>query len=347
MKTKAGLAFSGGLDSTAAGLILASTGYEVFAITMSTGNGQSGETVDRASRIARRLGFQHHIIDLGGKFEKKVIAPFVNAYLNGTTPNPCIDCNREIKFKDLFNAAFEAGCSLFATGHYARTTNGPAGTIQLKRGTDIQKDQSYMLWTLNRETLSKVLFPVGTLTKDKVRKLVRENGIEETAPESQDICFLAGKSYGTFFENRDEINVEPGPIRTREGDVIGKHKGLPFYTIGQRKGLNLGTHEMMFVIEINPMENAITVGGKDDLKRTEFNLLDVNFIDGEPPSSCFECDVETRYRGPLIHAEVEMKGSSESTVHYDEPGLWGAPGQSAVFYRGEHLLGGGVIDSIR
>ncbi|MBN2168223.1 MAG: tRNA 2-thiouridine(34) synthase MnmA [Actinobacteria bacterium] len=344
---KIGLAFSGGIDSTAAGIILKNQGYEVLAVTMSVKTPENDAVLERAHCISEKIGIQHEVIDLNNEFEREVISPFIDAYRYGKTPNPCVRCNRKMKFGLLLQAAHRYGCDIFATGHYARTCRSDNKKICLKRGIDSGKDQSYMLWTLGQEILDGVLFPLGGTTKEESRKLVVENGIEDKMAESQDICFLAGQSYRSLFDNQPGYIVNPGPVYKSDGALIGKHKGLPLYTIGQRKGLDLGVHEALYVVEINPQDNSITVGGKEDLKRGCFSICDINFISGEPPAEHFECEVETRYRGPLAFAEIEMINTTRGIVHYREPGLWGAPGQSAVFYTGDLLIGGGVIEPVQ
>ncbi|MBN1288704.1 MAG: tRNA 2-thiouridine(34) synthase MnmA [Actinobacteria bacterium] len=340
---KIGLAFSGGLDSTAAGIILKNEGHEIIAVTMSIETDENEIIIERASRIARKAGFVHKIIDLNAEFKREVISPFIKAYESGMTPNPCIRCNRDIKFGALMRKTLDFGCDLFATGHYVRLLGNSSKKQCLKRGIDSRKDQSYMLWTLGQAVLGNSIFPLGNTTKENIRRLVRETGIEDNAPESQDICFLAGRSYRSLFDGRAE-GTNTGPVYTVDGTVIGKHKGLTYYTIGQRKGLDLGTHEAMFVVKIDPEDNSITVGGREDLKCVGFTVSELNFIEGLPPARSFKCEVETRYRGPLACADVKLINSSEGIVSYSEPGFRGAPGQSAVFYRGDTLLGGGVIN---
>lgn len=341
--SKVGVALSGGIDSAVASLILKNEGFDVLAITMSIHGDDSDPAVEQAVKTSDEIGLQHVVLDMSREFKDLIISPFIEAYLRGTTPNPCILCNREIKFGTLLNYALKAGCRYFATGHYARIGKGEDGRLNVTRGVDGKKDQSYMLWTLGRNTLDRILLPLGGLTKKEVRRIAAENCLGGFVPESQDICFLPENDYHTFIRKSAESRIEPGPIYDVSGNRIGTHKGIAFYTIGQRKGLGLGHHKAVYVTRIDPAENSITVGAGSDLKRESFNVSSLNFIDGAPPGERFSCQVETRYRGPLVEAEVEVTGQDGGTVRYRKPGQWGAPGQSAVFYRGDTLIGGGVI----
>lgn len=344
---RVGMALSGGIDSAVAALILKNEGFDVLAITMSINGIDDDPAVEQAVSIAEAIDLMHVVLDLSKEFKNQIVSPFIEAYLQGKTPNPCVLCNNEMKFGILLNYAMKAGCRYFATGHYVRVCKGEGDNLSLKRGVDGKKDQSYMLWTLGRSALDYSLFPLGDLTKKEVKKIAAENGLGGFPPESQDICFLPEGDYRRVVENNAEGGIKPGPIYNSEGNRIGTHKGIPYYTIGQRKGLNLGSHKAMFVTHIDPGNNSITVGGKADLKCDNFNVSSLNFIEGEPPARRFECQVETRYRGPLVEAEIEVTGPCEGTVRYRKPGQWGAPGQSAVFYLEDTLLGGGLIEPRR
>lgn len=345
ISNRVGIALSGGIDSAVTALILKNEGFDVLAITMSILNTDNDPVTEQAAAVAEEIGFMHVVLDLSREFNDLIVSPFIKSYLHGTTPNPCVLCNQEIKFGILLNYAMKAGCRYFATGHYARVCKGETGKLFIKRGVDSNKDQSYMLWSLDQSTLDCTLLPLGDLTKKKVRRIAAENKLGGFLPESQDICFLPDGDYHKVIERHSEGGIEPGPIYDINGNRIGTHKGIPYYTIGQRKGLELGSHKAMFVTRINPGDNSITVGAKADLKCESFSVSSVNFIDEAPPGNRFECQVETRYRGPLVEAEVEITGQDKAVVHYRKPGQWGAPGQSAVFYRGETLLGGGLIET--
>lgn len=345
-RPRVAVALSGGVDSAAAAALLKSEGFEVLALTMrlfSPGDGGE-EVVESARAVARALGVEHEVVDVTAEFEHLVIEPFLNAYIHGTTPNPCVTCNRFIKFGLLLDAALERGCEFLATGHYARLEGGPGGPVRLFRGADAAKDQSYVLWTLEQETLKRLLFPLGRLTKDEVKALAREAGAGRTSPESQDICFLAGGSLAGLVAGRASGLVRPGPVLDTSGNIIGTHRGLPFYTVGQRRGLGLGGPKAMFVLELRGDDNTLVVGGADALACLEFRVAELNLISGETPAGTLSCLVQTRYRGAALPAKLEVLEGRRSIVRYAEPGPAAAPGQSAAFYQDGELIGGGVIE---
>lgn len=342
-RRKAAVALSGGVDSAAAAAVLLKDGHDVLALTMRLPSRAGGEAaVEAASGVARSLGIQLEVIDVRAEFERLVISPFIDAYLGALTPNPCVRCNRSVKFGLLLDAALDLGCDLLATGHYVRLESSRGGH-RLFRGADRGKDQAYVLWTLDQETLGKLAFPLGRMSKDEAAKLVSASGVEATAPESQDICFLSGDSYGSLVAERASDQVSPGPILDPEGNILGTHRGLAHYTVGQRRGLGLGGPEAMFVLELRPGDNALVVGGRDSLASPEFQLDDISFISGTAPSEELSCLVQTRYKGPALPAILEPLGGRRGAVRYPEPGPPAAPGQSAVFYLGDELIGGGVI----
>jgi tRNA-specific 2-thiouridylase len=338
---RAAVAFSGGLDSTAAAILLKRRGFDVLAVHMLL----PGEMNPGATQaIAEAIDVEYATLDVTAAFENLVIEPFIKGYLEGLTPNPCVTCNRAVKFGILFDEAKKRRFDVLATGHYGRVTGGDGTPYRILKGVDSKKDQSYVLWTLSQETLKRVLLPVGELTRDKVEKLVRETGVRDIVqPESQDICFLSGHSYYELLENRAPETIHPGPIVDSEGRVLGEHKGLAFYTVGQRHGLGLGGHMALYVIELRPTDNTLVVGGIEDRNNREFAIHKVNFISGDFPTGTFSCEVATRYQGKPLPAEVEVYPDKAGKVRYIEPGPPAAPGQSAVFYRGGELLGGGFI----
>lgn len=344
-RPRVAVALSGGVDSAAAAALLKREGFEVLALTMrlfSPGDGGE-EGIESAQAVARALGVEHEFVDVTAEFERLVIEPFLDAYVHGTTPNPCVTCNRFIKFGSLLDAALERGCEFLATGHYARLEGGAGGPVRLFRGADPGKDQSYVLWTLGQETLGSLLFPLGRLTKDAARALAREAGDVRTSPESQDICFLAGGSLAGLFEQRASGLVRPGPVLDTSGNIIGTHRGLPFYTVGQRRGLGLGGPKAMFVLELRGEDNALVVGSAAALACNEFRVVGLNFISGETPTGTLSCLAQTRYRGPALPATLEVLEGSSAVVRYAKPGPAAAPGQSAAFYLDGELVGGGVI----
>ena len=341
---RAAIAFSGGVDSTAAAVLLKRRGFDVLALTML--QGQIDHAATRA--IAEAIDVEYAVLDVTADFESLVIEPFIRGYLEGLTPNPCVTCNRDVKFGILLEEARRRGCEYLATGHYARIGDGDGSRFKILKAVDLKKDQSYVLWTLSQEVLRSVLFPVGGLSKDEVEKLVREAGVmDKVLPESQDICFLRGRSYYELLESRAPESIHAGPIVDLDGKVLGRHKGLAFYTIGQRHGLGLGGHRALYVMELRPLDNTLLVSGVEDRKSREFAIHGVNFISGEVPTGTILCEVATRYQGKPLPAEVETFPDKTGKVRYTEPGPPAAPGQSAVLYREDELLGGSIISGKR
>ena len=339
MGERIAVALSGGADSAVAALFLRDAGYEVLALTMVT-RGTLGTAAEIAEAVARRLGIEFCAVDLGREFEDYVVKPFREGYQSGITPNPCVECNRRIKFGFLLERALEKGAVRMATGHFARTGRGADGMFRLYRAADRSKDQSYVLWGLDQEKLSRTVFPLGNFTKKDVLEKARKAGLDCTAPESQDICFIKGKSYREIF--KENAASFPGPIVDCDGNRLGTHRGLPCYTVGQRRGLGLSVPGAMYIIEIRYQDNAIVVGGRNMLYCRSFTVGGLSFI-SERPERALACQVKTRYRGPLLPAFLSLEGD-KALVEYPEKGPLPAPGQSAVFYRGDELLGGGIIE---
>jgi len=341
---KIAVALSGGADSAAAAIVLLRRGFGVMALTMRLAGHSFDATVERAARVAGEIGVEHHVIDLCDDFERLVVHPFVEAYVAGLTPNPCVNCNRDVKFGILLEEARRRGCDRLATGHYARITGGGALPFSLKRPADLVRDQTYVLWTLGQATLEHVLFPLCTLTRDDVAGITREAGITCLSKSSQDICFMDGDSYAGLVANRAPGRVRPGPILDIGGNVLGEHKGLAHHTVGQRRGLGLGGSDALFVLEIKPQDNSLVVGSRERLACLEFPVTGVRFSSGAVPEGTVSCQVMTRYRGPALPVSLELTGGGRGIVRYRETGPPAAPGQSVVFYRGDEMLGGGVIE---
>lgn len=347
-RPRVAVALSGGVDSAAAAAILLSQGHDVYGLTMLIDRdaGRTRETVEPAAKVAAGLGIGHEVVDLSGEFETAVVEPFVSSYLEGMTPNPCVACNNRVKFGALLGHAAAMGFDLFATGHYARVVRAGSdgrGRAGLMRAVDLDKDQSYVLWTLRAPQLESLVFPLGGLTKEEARRVAREAGLTATARESQDICFLESGGYGELIRRRAPGACGPGAIMDTSGRRIGTHRGIAHYTVGQRRGLGLGGPGAMYVLEILPGSNALVVGGPEELRCESFTVRELSFVSGETPAGPLRCSVRTRYRGPALGAVLDPLGDGAAAVRYEQSGPPAAPGQSAVFYDGDELLGGGVI----
>lgn len=355
-------AMSGGVDSSVCALLLQEAGYEVVGATMvlrdnvlveSAANDEGGSScgssadVEDARAVCQRLGIDHHTFDLRHRFGEAVVDRFCDAYLCGRTPNPCIDCNRYLKFEALQRSRREMGLDYVATGHYARRAwDEAAGRWKLLRARDGAKDQSYVLYHLTQDTLAHMLFPLGDLAKDEVRELARAHGfVTAEKPESQDICFVPDGDYAEFIEEHcgAAAAFEPGDIVNREGRVLGEHGGLVHYTIGQRKGIGVAAPEPLYVLEKDLTANRLVVGFKDETLSHGVVARDVNLIGGESFAGPRAVQVKTHYRQRPVAATVEMSGDDELTVVFDEFQRSAAPGQSAVLYDGDEVLGGGTI----
>ena len=333
-------AMSGGIDSAVAAARLVRQGWPVVGVTMDMGSGQQ-RAIRRAASVCRRLGIEHYVIDLREQFRQQVVDYFCAEYAAGRTPNPCVRCNQFIKWDALLEVAALAGCGYLATGHYARQA-WREGRYRLLRGADRSKDQSYVLYQLSQQQLAHALFPLGNYTVDEVQQLARVLGLNPGAvPASQDICFISG-DYRDFL--RERIELLPGPICTADGEEVGRHEGLANYTIGQRRGLRIGG-EPLYVIAKEVASNVLIVGPPEALARCECDLNEVNWVSLAPPRIGAEVPVvvELRYRAKPIPAIVRSTVPTSAHLALAAHDQAVAPGQSAVFYRGELLLGGGII----
>ena len=354
-------AMSGGVDSSVCALLLQEAGFDVRGATMvlrggevlgDAGEGEgptcgSSRDVEDARAVCRRLDIPHDAFDLRDRFDAAVVRPFCDAYLAGRTPNPCIDCNRFLKFEALQKRRREMGLDYVATGHYARRRWDEAtGRWQLLRASDPVKDQSYVLYHLTQDTLAHMLFPLGELTKDEVRELARAHGfVTAEKPESQDICFVPDGDYAGFIEGHCGAGAafEPGEIVNRGGRVLGEHAGLIRYTIGQRKGIGVAAREPLYVLGKDASANRLVVGFKDELLSSGVVACDVNLIGGGVLEGPRNVQVKTHYRQRPVPAVAEQTGPDELTVTFEEPQRAAAPGQAAVLYEGDVVLGGGTI----
>jgi tRNA-specific 2-thiouridylase len=340
-------AMSGGVDSAAAAVILKREGHDVTGVTMRLFDAParpgtsccSPEALRVAAETARRIGVDHYVLDLKREFEETVINDFLDEYRAGRTPNPCVRCNTFVKFDVLLQKARAMGFDGLATGHYARL-NGDK-TV-LSRAADRAKDQTYFLWGIRPESLPYLYFPVGEYTKDRIRRIV-SNFLPDAdvRPESQDICFV-GDDAGVYLA--ETVGAEPGPVTDTEGNVLGQHNGLGSQTVGRRRGVGVATGEPMYVREIVPSENKLVVAPADGILASRLTASCVNWLAG-PPEPGETVNAFVRYRDPGAPAVVEIKGDT-LIVDFTEPRRAIAPGQSVVFYRGDVLIGGAVIESV-
>ncbi len=348
------VAMSGGVDSAVAALLLHRAGHEVVGMSMHLYNLDlpdthkfdtccSLEDLDQARRVADDLGFPHYVVDYTVNFADDVVRPFVAAYAAGETPNPCVWCNDRVKFRPLWEHARRLGCTHLATGHYARILQGPKGP-ELRRARDERKDQSYFLFSLDAEQLAHTLFPLGDLTKDEVRTIASEAGIRVARkPESQDICFIPdGDLQGFLAAEIPPADRRPGRIVDEAGQEIGQHEGIHRFTVGQRRGLGIAAPEPLYVGEVRPQSAEVVAVSRDRLTRREARLRDVRWI-GAAPAAPFPAEVQVRYRSRPQPAEVVPTGPSSADLRFLGRGEVISPGQAAVFYRGDEVLGGGWI----
>lgn len=359
---------SGGVDSSAAAAILKQEGHELVGFTMQLWNQRRGLSSDEngeplpsrccslddvydARRVAAELGFPFYVLNLEKEFERDVVKPFVESYLAGETPIPCVACNSRLKFASLDRTALSLGCEKVATGHYARVRfDEETARFLLLRGRDERKDQSYFLWELTQEQLSRSLFPLGELTKDDARNAARNErlAVAEKA-ESQEICFVPDGDYASFIDRYLEAEGEThrtlgeGEIVDAKGRVLGRHKGVHRYTVGQRKGLGLARELPLYVLKVEASENRVVVGDADELLSQEFTAAGVNWIALNDPTGDVRADVRVRYRHREAPATIKPLGGGRVRVRFDEPQRAITPGQATVFYRGEEVLGGGWI----
>ncbi len=339
---KIAVAMSGGVDSSVAAALLKEAGHEVTGVTMRiTDDSHAGAA---AADIAGRLGIPHRVIDLRDIFAKKIIDYFCGEYGMGRTPNPCILCNRYIKFGALWEEAEKLGAELLATGHYARIEATNSGRYLLKKGRDKNKDQSYFLCQLTQEQIGRTMFPVGNLTKDEVRKIAAELGLPAaTRPESQEICFIPDNDQAGFLESHLPKPARSGPILDEAGRTVGRHRGIASYTIGQRRGLGIAAAEPLYVTAIAADRNAIIVGTKEQTYGSELTAGGLNWIAITAPAHPIQVKARIRHRHAEAAATVTPQDDNTVYVKFAEPQAAITPGQAIVFYDGDKVAGGGTI----
>ncbi len=342
------IAMSGGVDSSVAAALLVKQGYDVVGVMMRLWAEEenrccSPAALRDAQRVAAQLGIPFHTVSFESEFKALVVERFLTEYGQGRTPNPCLDCNRWIRFRLLLDFAQNLGARYLATGHYVRVDRR-ASRYRLRMGADPDKDQSYVLYMLDQETLGRVCFPVGEYTKEETRCLAREwnLGVADK-PESMEICFVKDDDYRRFLRQHHPQSIRPGPILDTDGREIGRHQGLPFYTVGQRKGLGIAASEAQYVIQLDVERNALVVGPARSLGRQSLEAEDVSYIAGEPPSRAIRVQAKIRYKAVMADARWTPASEGRAIVTFDNPLRDITPGQAVVAYRGDVVLGGGTI----
>jgi tRNA-uridine 2-sulfurtransferase len=342
------LGMSGGVDSSVSALLLKNEGYEVIGVTLELFSGSSCCNIDTyidAKNVCNQLGIPHFTYNYKDEFKKHVIDDFICCYANCRTPNPCIECNKYMKFGFMYEKAKELGCKYIATGHYAKTEYSEKyGRWVLKKSKSIRKDQSYVLWNMPKDLVEHVLFPLADYEeKEEIRKIARENNLKvANKPDSEDICFVPDGNYKKFLENNSDIKPVEGNIVDKSGKVLGKHTGLYNYTIGQRKGLGISNKVPLFVVGFNKAKNEVIVGEEKDLYADKIEVKEVNLILVDEIKDWMEVEVKTRYTTKMAKARIKQE-DDKIKVEFYEPQRAVTPGQSAVFYVEDIVVGGGKI----
>jgi tRNA-specific 2-thiouridylase len=357
------VAMSGGVDSSMSALLLKEQGYKVVGVTLKLweydevgGNDKresvccSLEMINDARSVCQQIGAAHYVLDFKEEFKQNVIENFVSEYKQGRTPYPCIICNRKVKWQALWEKVSCLGAKYLATGHYARVRFDEAsGRYQILKGLDSSRDQSYALWGLTQEDLSHTLFPLGEIAKTETREMAEKYNLKNAhRPDSQELCFVPDSDIARFFKEWKNGNggFEPGPVYNLRGEKLGEHKGLPFYTVGQRKGLGLAFGKPMYVAKLDTRENAVYLAEDKELLKITFTVKNLNWVSIVKPERQIACQVKIRYLHRPGQATVTLVDDQTARVEFSKPERAITPGQSAVFYDDEILLGGGIIDEV-
>jgi tRNA-uridine 2-sulfurtransferase len=350
------VAMSGGVDSSVAAALLTEAGHEVIGLSMQLydqRDGDSGygsccslEDLHDAGRVARTLNIPHYIVNFEREFQRTVVANFVSEYVAGRTPIPCSHCNSDLKFATLLDRSIAYGAEVVATGHYARIgIDSETGRQVLRRGLDAAKDQSYFLFSLTQDQLSRASFPVGDLSKDAVRDIARRMDLAVAEkPDSQEICFVPDGDYAAFIERKTGDLQSGGSIVSQSGEVLGQHGGVHRFTIGQRKGLGIAAAEPLYVLQLRPSDKTVVVGPRPELERTSLTASSVNWIAGAPPAGPLRVTAQVRHRHQPAAGTVRPLDGTRASMEFDAPVMAITPGQAVVFYDGDVVVGGGWIE---
>lgn len=354
--SKVVVGMSGGVDSSVAAYLLKQQGYEVIGVTMQIwqdaeriveeeNGGCCGlSAVEDARRVAAQLEIPYYVMNFKDSFQKNVVDYFVEEYLNGRTPNPCIACNRYVKWESLLQRSLSIGADYIATGHYARIVKLPNGRYTLRKSATLAKDQTYALYNLTQEQLQRTLMPVGEYSKEEIRKIAEDIQLQvANKPDSQDICFVPDGDYASFIEKTAGKQVQKGNFVTVDGTVLGEHKGIIHYTVGQRKGLGLALGYPAFVLEIRPETNEVVIGTHEESMAKSLRAGNLNFMSIEDLAEPQRVFTKIRYNHRGVWATIEKTGEDEILCTFEEPQRAVTPGQAVVFYDGEYVLGGGTI----
>jgi len=344
IKRKVAVAMSGGVDSSLAAALLKKEGCDVLGITIHHYEGN--ESLKSAEQAAQNLEIPWHFLDFTKEFKNIVMEYFCNEYIIGRTPNPCVVCNLKIKFGLLLEKAKSLGADYLATGHYAiNEYDQESKRFLLKRGVDESKDQSYFLYRLNQNVLPYILFPLGKFKKNQTREFAKKYGLKNyKKEESQEICFIQDDNYRKFLIQNTSKTIIPGKFKDKEGKILGEHKGIPFYTIGQRKGLGISLNKRMYVTEIDSHKNVIVLGDDKDLYEDKLLAKDLSFISGDKLSTSIKAEVKIRYNSKKSSANISPYSKDRVLIIFEKPQRAITPGQSAVFYQEDVVVGGGIIE---
>jgi tRNA-specific 2-thiouridylase len=347
---KIGVAMSGGVDSSIAAALLQKAGHEVIGLTMLVipeNEAMDGHFPTIARQVAQVLGIPHYVVDLRDSFKECIISEFCRQYSLGRTPNPCVQCNRYIKFGALYEKARELGADMLATGHYAQIERRESDARYiLKKGVDRRRDQSYFLFALTQGQLGRTSFPLGNFTKEKVKNMAEEIKLPVASVESREICFIPDNDYVKFLRKHTTSGTESGRIKDVQGNVLGKHSGIINYTIGQRKRIGIATKKPIYVVALDANSNTVVAGDRQYILNTECIVTGVNWITFTELSESLKVRVKIRYKHPEAEAMILPEANGAVRIIFDEPQLAITPGQSAVFYDGDTVVGGGIIEEV-